>query len=417
MSHECDVLVIGGGTIGLSAALYLRSEGYTVSVIDKGEIGSGCSLHNAGLIVPSHFVPLAAPGMITRGMKWMFNPNSPFYIKPRLDLDFLSWVWKFRSSCTHEHVERSNTLLRDLHLASFGLYEQLAGNVDFGLSKRGFLMLYLNEKGKKECEEMAEMGERLGIRADLVDRAGAEKLQNGIRVSAIGGLFFPGDGHLTPDRYVHALAGYLKTLGVALYPSTEAKGFKRTGRAIVSLTTNEGEFVAKQYVIAAGSWSPGLGKNLGIKIPVQAGKGYSITVTRTSPNPPVPMVLTEARVAVTPFGDRLRFAGTMELAGIDLSITSRRVQAILNSVPRYLPDIAAPEEGRNANAWAGLRPCSPDGLPLLGRPRAFENLILATGHAMIGTSLAPITGKLVSEIAANKGLSIDCRALDPDRFN
>lgn len=417
MSQTSSVIVIGGGAIGLSAAYFLRKEGYAVSVIDKGDMGSGCSLHNAGLVVPSHYVPLAAPGMIAQGMKWMFNPSSPFYIKPRLDPDFLSWVWKFRASCTKAHVERSMALLRDLHLASFSLYEELATHAEFGLTKRGFLMLYLAEKGKHECEEMAEMAKQLGIRADLVDREGAESLQEGMRVGAKGGLFYPGDGHLTPDRFVHSLADYLKTIGVVLKPSTEAKGFKRVNGTIKALTTSAGELVADQYVMAAGSWSPGLGKSLGIKIPVQAGKGYSITITRSSPNPPVPMVLTEARVAVTPFGNRLRFAGTMELAGVDLSITERRVQAILHSVPRYLPDIAAPTEGMNGTVWAGLRPCTPDGLPLIGRPRTLENLIMATGHAMIGTSLAPITGKLVSEIAANKAPSIDCSALAPDRFN
>lgn len=413
-----NVLIIGGGAIGLCSAYYLQQAGAQVTVIDKGEFGHGSSWGNAGYVCPSHFVPLASPGIISQGLKWMLSPTSPFYIKPRLEWDFLSWAWKFRQSCTMEHVRRAMPLLRDLGSASLELYRELAtrNEFDFDWTTRGLLTLYRTERGRANCEEEAEHAHHLGVAATLLNRAGLQQLEPHVEIRADGGLYFPDDCHLTPSKFVVGLAKHLEANGVRLLTNTMVSGFKVQGNRVVEATMSSGSLKADEFVLAGGSWSPKIVRSLGIRLPMEAGKGYSITYECKDGKPRIPLILTEARVAVTPMGNTLRFAGTMEIAGLDLSITKRRVDAILLSLKNYFGgfDNLRASEGE---VWAGLRPVSPDGLPYIGRFKSYSNLIAATGHAMIGVSLAPVTGKLVAEIATNEMPSFDLSLLNPDRFS
>jgi D-amino-acid dehydrogenase len=412
-----NVVIIGGGAIGLCSAYYLLQAGIKATVIDKGEMGHGSSLHNAGYISPSHFVPLAAPGMIAQGLKWMLDPVSPFYVKPRLDLDFISWAWKFRKSCTHANVKRSAPLLRDLSNASSALFEEmsLVPGMDFEFMKKGLLILFRTEKGREGMLEEAELAHKLGVGALFLERQDVQQLVPETEIRASGGLYFPHDRHVTPAKFVESLTRHLEKNGVQLLRNTNVKDFVTSGKTVAAVRTNDGEIGADHFVVAGGAWTPGILRRIGLSLPVQAGKGYSVTIQRPEKKPLIPMILSEARVALTPMGDTFRAAGTMEIAGIDLSITQRRVHAILAALPDYIGGFV-PDDFLDGTVWAGLRPVSPDGVPFIGPFRKYSNVIAATGHAMLGITLAHATGKIVSNLVTGADPGFPMQQLSPDRF-
>jgi D-amino-acid dehydrogenase len=416
--NSYDVIIIGGGIIGVCSAYYLWREGYQVAILEKGALGSGSSFGNAGLIVPSHFIPLAAPGVIGQGLRWMFNPESPFYIKPRFDLTLFDWLWKFRAACTETHVNRSIPLLRDMHLASLALFEDLAAlaELDFGFEQRGLLMLYNKEAGKNECLELVEIAHQINLEAKMLNFDQVQAKLPGLDGPARGGAYFPQDAQLNPANFVSQLGQYLARNGVQILTQTEVQNIEIAEAKTIAVRTPRGEFTAGEIVLAGGAWSPNIVRSLPLKLPIQAAKGYSFTVPQLAGKLEVPLLLTEAKIAVTPLQEGIRFAGTLELVGIDLSINRRRVQAIRRAIPEYLGNLALPPL-EQVETWAGLRPCSPDGLPIIGRTPRFHNLTIAAGHAMVGVSLAPITGKLIAEIISNQSPSFDLSLLTVARFN
>ena len=412
------ILIIGGGVIGLSAAYFCSRRGFRVTVIDRnGPLRDGCSFGNAGMIVPSHFVPLAAPGMVALGLKWMWNPRSPFYIKPRLSWDLLSWAYRFWRASTKQHVERAAPLLRDLHLASRACYEKLADDWgdSFELKLHGLLMLCKLPHTLDEESHTAEKARQLGMPAEVHDAAGTAKLDPDVRMDVHGSVFFPRDCHLSPQRLMAGYQARLIDAGATFVWNADVNGFDLNDRRVTRVKTSVGDFEADEIIIAGGSWSPSLGKMLRLSLPMQAGKGYSLTVKTPRQLPKICSIFTEARIAVTPMGGTLRFGGTMEIAGLNEKISPQRVQGIIDAVPRYYPDFSA-EDFAGIEPWRGLRPCSPDGLPYLGRAKRYENLIVATGHAMMGLSLAPITGELVSKMVSGEAVGMDLGMLLPDRF-
>jgi D-amino-acid dehydrogenase len=411
-----DVAIIGGGVIGVCSAYYLARKGWRVTLLEKGDICSGCSYGNAGLIVPSHAIPLAAPGVWLKGLKWMLNPESPFYIKPRASRELLRWLWRFRAACSEHHVRRAAPLIRDLSLASLALYRELAGleGLSFGYTEKGAILVCLTERRYEEAAVEARLLEGFGVAAQRIDGAEARFLEPALLPEVVGGVYFPLDAHLVPDALVKGLARIAGKMGVRLCAGTEVLGFKAQGSRIAAVETTRGDFEADEVVLAAGSWSGGLARALGLDLPVQPAKGYSVTYKRPPAAPAVPVLLGEARMAVTPMGETLRFGGTLELAGLDLSISRRRVEAVRRAPGRYLAGCDGLEL---IEVWRGLRPCMPDGLPVIGRPKRPDNFIVATGHAMMGVSLGPITGKLVADLASRETPQIDLALLKPDRFS
>jgi D-amino-acid dehydrogenase len=415
VSGRRDVLILGGGIVGVCSAHSLAARGKSVVLLERGEIASGCSAGNAGFVCPSHSIPLAQPGIIAKGLKWMFDPDSPFYIKPRFSPALFSWLWKFRAACTEERVRRVRTVLRDLHCRSVELFDEIARmpGLSFHWTRRGLLSLYRTEKayeeGLKESAQLQEIG--VPSRALTPDEIAARVPR--AKPGLAGAVHFPGDAHVDPLLFVRGLASTLTSKGVDVRTGPEVTGFTTSGRKITGVRTPQGDFTADQVVLAAGSWSPSIARELKLNIPVQPAKGYSITMPLPPSAPSVPLLLIEAKVGVTPMGDRLRLAGTLELAGLDLTINERRVEAIRRGAATFLDDI---EGAATGEVWRGLRPCTPDGLPILGRSAAFDNLILATGHAMIGLSLGPVTGELVAKIACSEPTDIDLSVLRPERF-
>ncbi len=415
---EQRVLVIGGGVIGLSTAYYCAQRGFHVTVLDRNpEQRDGCSFGNAGMVVPSHFVPLAAPGMVALGLKWMWNPESPFYIKPRLNAELLSWAWKFWRAATPAHVQRSAPLIRDLSFASRACFEELAAlpNNDFGLVQRGLVMLYKTQHSLDDEAKFAAQANALGDPAEVLDARGLARLDPDVTMDVAGGVYFPKDCHLAPQRFMAGLKQQCDQLGVKFVWNIEVQNLRTEQQRIASVHAGQTEFVFDELVLCGGSWSPVIGRQLGLNIPMQAGKGYSLTLPKPRELPRICSIFTEARVAVTPMGNTLRVGGTMEIAGLNEDINPIRVQGIIKSVPKYYPKFA-PGDFDGIKPWRGLRPCSPDGMPYLGRTSKFQNLSLATGHAMMGLSLGPITGKLMSELLSGEKPSIDLQLLNPDRY-
>ncbi len=414
---KADVVIIGAGVIGICTAYFLSQSGRDITVVDKDEVCSGCSYGNAGLIVPSHCVPLAEPGVIKKGMKWMLNPESPFYIKPRLDRDLLDWLWQFRSACNETHVKRSMPVISDLTFESLQLYNEIIGNdgIDFGFEQRGSLYVCNTEKAMDELEENMGLLQSVGIESELLDKVQTQEKVGDLKVNTVGSVYYPQDAHLQPARFVRELAKKVIESGVKIQSKTEVLGFERTGNRLTKVRTTRGDIEANEVVIASGAWSPAIASQLGLRLKIQPGKGYSITLERPEVSADLPLMLVEMKVGVTPMGDTIRIAGTLEMAGMDFAINERRVQGILKSVPQYLPSLD-PNLCRLIEVWRGLRPCTPDGLPYLGRAENFENLTVAAGHAMIGVSLGPVTGRIASNIVLREDPGFDLSPFRLDRF-
>ncbi len=415
-----SVVIIGGGVIGLCSALYAAERGFAVTVLDRSPAGhAGCSHGNAGMVVPSHFVPLAAPGAVALGLKWMANPESPFYVKPRLDLDLLRWGWNFWRASTRAQVARAAPLLRDLHFGSRACFDALSQRPGggFGLVRKGLLMLCKTQAALDEEAHAATTARALGVPAEVLKPAQAAALDPQVRMDIAGAVYFPKDCHLVPQEFMTALERWLGAGQVTISRDTQVSDFEfGAGDVIAAVRTNRGRFAADEFLLCGGAWSTGLARSLGLNLPMQAGKGYSLTLPQPRQLPSICAIFTEARIAITPMGSTLRIGGTMEMAGLDESINPVRVRGIIKSVPKYYPEFQE-KDFAGITPWRGLRPCSPDGLPYLGRTRRYPNLTVATGHAMMGLSLGPITGKLVAELLAHERPSHDLALLDPDRYN
>ncbi|MEY4913826.1 MAG: hypothetical protein RJA02_95 [Armatimonadota bacterium] len=416
LSVNSDVIVVGAGIVGLSSAYFLVRSGLSVTVIDDGQPASErCSSGNAGMIVPSHFVPLAAPGMVEYGLRMLPDKQSPFGVKVRADHRLVDWGIKFMRSCTTEHVDRCVHLLRDLNLRSRELYVALDDDIDggFDLTLRGLTMLCKTEAALHHEYAFADRAVALGVPATKLDKAQVQALDPALDVDVAGGVYFPKDAHLSPDKLLHKLHSYLLAKGVTFHWSTRVASIQ-TSTSGVSVHTESSQLSAGKVVIAGGTWSPHLTEALGVRMPMQGGKGYSFVIDHPVQLPEICSILVEARVAVTPMGGRLRIGGTMEIAGDDLTVNQNRVNGIRKSVQQFFPayrdklDALVP-------VWSGLRPCSPDGLPYIGELDT-KNVVVATGHSMMGLSLGPVTGELVMNIVTGTPTRFDIHQLKPDRW-
>ncbi|NNL16333.1 MAG: FAD-dependent oxidoreductase [Flavobacteriaceae bacterium] len=410
-----EVIIIGGGIIGLCSAYYLQKEGHQVTIIDKSDITSGASFVNAGYITPSHFIPLAAPGLITKGIKWMMNSSSPFYVKPRLNSDFLKWFWAFKKSATRSKVEKAIPLLKDINLLGRDLFEDIkkSEDFDFHYERKGLLMCYQTEKAGEEEWKIGQLGIKEGLNVKNLSKEDVKKLEPNVDMNIKGAVFYLCDAHTTPSEFMNGIVDYLKSKGVTFLLNEEVKDIKVSDDKISKIITNKQEVQADEVVLAAGSWSPLLTKKLDLKIPIEAGKGYRINVNRHT-GIQLPSILVEAKVAVTPMNGFTRFAGTMEIGGINHHISKNRVRAIAKAGESYYKGLMIEQTEIN-NASCGLRPCTPDGIPYIGRTTTCNNLTIATGHTMMGWSLGPSTGKLVSEIISDKNTSLNLSPFNPDR--
>jgi len=410
-----NCVIIGGGIIGLSTAYYLQKEGHKVTIIDKSNFSEGASYVNAGYITPSHIISLAAPGIITKGLKWMLDSASPFYVKPRLDIDFLKWGWAFKRSANKRKVALSIPIIKDINVFSRELYQEMkdSSDFDFHYEHKGLLMAYKDEKVGEEEWEVAQKAMELGLKVEQLSAKQVAELQPKANLDVKGGVYFHSDAHMTPGDFMRDILEYLKVNGVTVLAEETVKDISLTNGSISKVITDKRKIEADEVVMATGSWTPLLSKKLGIKMLLQAGKGYRINVARET-NITLPTILCEAKVAVTPMDGFTRFAGTMEVGGINHVINPARVNAIATAGENYFKGLSISKEEK-ADAQCGLRPLTPDGLPYIGRSSRCKNLTIATGHAMMGWSLGPATGKLITEIITEQKPSLDLTPYHPDR--
>ncbi|UII30105.1 FAD-dependent oxidoreductase [Fulvivirga ulvae] len=411
------VAIIGGGVVGLSSAYYLSGLGYEVTIVSDDDQKAGCSYGNAGMIVPSHFIPLAAPGMVMMGLKWMLKADSPFHIKPRFSKDLVSWGWKFYKAATPANVQKAMHVLKEMNMESRNLYLQLADeeSLNFSLQTKGLFMLCKTSHALKEESAVAEQARQFGMKAETLSAAELMNMEDGVEMDVEGGVYFPMDAYMVPGLFMSGMRALLEIMGVT-FVSKKVTGIDMRGSRITALQVSDELIRADEFIVAAGAWSSELLKALRVNIPMQGGKGYSVMLDNPPIYPGICALLSEARVSVTPMNGAIRFGGTMELNGTDRTVNNKRVGGIYKSIPSYYPQFKD-TDFQKSDVWVGLRPCSPDGLPYVGRFKHYDNLIAATGHSMMGMSLGPITGKLVSQIVSRQKTDIDIAILNPDRYN
>ncbi len=413
------ITIIGGGIIGLSSAWFLSNAGHEVTVIDKTDMLNNCSYGNAGYVCPSHFVPLATPGIVTQGLKWMWNAKSPFYVQPRLDIHLIKWGWKFIQVATEKHVENAAIPLRDIALLSQYWYEQWDQSTafDFSYEHKGLLEIFKTDIGGDKCKALSDRAHDLGLLDTvMLSQDQLQALEPQTHIDALGAIFFKCDAHLYPNKLMQQLLEQLEQKGVKLVKGEEVIGFEKQGKKITAVKTIHAQYPTDEVVLSSGSWSRELAAKLNLDLLLMPGRGYSITLENSPYQINHPSVLVEGRVALTPMdGNKIRFGGTMEITSTKTPPRMNRVQGIIDAVKTVYTqfDIEMPPSEK---IWYGYRPCSADGLPYIGRAKQWDNLVMATGHAMVGLSLGAGTGKLVSEIIAGSSLSMDITPFNPNRF-
>ena len=412
------VSIIGGGIIGLSSAYYLSKKGYNVTVIDKGSINDGCSFGNAGYVSPSHFTPLASPGIIAKGIRWMMSSTSPFYIKPRFDIDLAKWCFNFWRNANPTTVNKNSPPLYELLSLSRRLTTDIKNELgnSFLMEEKGILMLYKTKAIEHHEKELGDKSHAFGLKTTFLDAAGVQELEPNQKVDVIGGVLYTDDAHLHPGKLMSALYNELKKQGVNFLTETAVLSFERNNNKVSAIITDKGKLETDELLIAAGSWLPIIAKKLGINILLQPGKGYSITFNDVTNNLNYPAILVDKRVAMTPMGNDLRMGGTMEISGINNTLLLKRAEAIYHAAKTYYPELPVSFPVKE-KIWNGMRPLSPDGLPFIGRANQYSNVVIAGGHAMIGLSLAAGTGKVVEEIINNEKTSVPIDAFNVNRFN
>jgi D-amino-acid dehydrogenase len=417
VAPNADVLVLGGGVVGLACAHYLLRAGRSVHVLERGRTGGATSHGNCGTITPSHAPPLAAPGMVAKAARWMLDPAAPFYVRPRLDGELAGWLWRFARRCNSTHwwptarrrgalLEASRTLLEDDLVRGQGM--------DCGFEASGLRYVFRDgaalEKALLDLPALRE----LGIAVDPIDAAQLEALEPCLLPGVAGGLFFPRDAHLRPERFAAALAASVRALGGTIEEGVAIEGFELDADRLAAVHTNRGARAGRDVICALGPWTPALLRLLDLRVPIQPGKGYSITTARPSLAPNVPIVLKERSVCVTAWADGFRLGSTMEFSGYDDSLNRRRIDAIVRSATEYLREPLGPGEREE---WYGWRPMVWDDLPLLGRAPRHSNLWLAAGHGMLGVSMSAVTGHLLADLITGRTPIVDPAPYAPGRFS
>jgi D-amino-acid dehydrogenase len=408
-----DVAVVGGGAVGISTALELAQRGASVAVLERGpELAWGCSAGNAGIVGPGHVVPLADPAAVRDGLRWMARPDSPFYVRPSPAV--IPWLGRFAAAAAPGRVRKSRSVLRALAMHSASLHASLAAaGVDTGYRRAGLLNVFHGDRAFRDACRQARSDALDGIVHQVLTDDDLRGVGVPFAEGVAGTILQPDEAYCDPGRYVSAIGAQAEDAGVIVRAGTEVLDVRTIGGRIDTLWTTRGDLAVGELVIAAGVWSPQLSSALGLELPIEAGKGYHVDVPAERSDPELPIWLHEDRVVITPLGERVRFAGTLELSGLDHDVSRRRVEAISAAVARLLPGLAARPP---VDVWRGLRPCTPDGLPVIGRVPAIENATLATGHGMWGLQLAPVTAMLVAQVIAGQAPTHDLTPFRPGRF-
>jgi D-amino-acid dehydrogenase len=410
-----DVLILGGGVIGLSCAHYLLQAGRSVRVLDRGRLGGATSYGNCGTITPSHAPPLAAPGMIARALRWMLQPDAPIYVKPRLDASLLHWLGRFALRCNDRDWQVSARAKSALLELSRREIESLVREqrLDCEFSASGLRYVYRHPENFAQAQEELPKLQALGIVTRCLDGGALAAAEPALLPGMAGAIEFPGDAQLRPDAYTRELARRVREQGGVIEEDVEVDGFECDGGRLTAVRTSRGMRRARDVVAAFGPWSTPMLRQLGLRLPIQPGKGYSITYSRPALAPTMPLVIRERSVCITAWDSGFRLGSTMEFSGYDASLNRTRLDALERAAREYLRE---PTGGGKREEWYGWRPMTWDDLPLLGRSPRHGNLWLATGHGMMGMSMSAGTGLLLAQLVDGGETAIDVAPYRPDRF-
>ena len=412
-----SVVVVGGGVIGIACAHYLSRAGMEVTVIEKDSLAGACSHGNCGYVCPSHVLPLTEPEAISMALKSLLKPNAPFRVKPRFSPALWRWMLEFARRCRHESMMVAGAALKSILDASMGEYRRLVSQdgVEAEWQDEGLLYVLKTDRGMEGfARTNALLRDGFNVKAQRIEGADLPGFEPSLRSDVAGAFFYEGDAHLRPDVLNRNWVSHLKTAGVRFVEQCELQRVQRRKDGVGGLQTSRGEIRADRFVFAMGAWSQHLGRSLGCPIPVEPGKGYSITMRRPEICPQHPILFPEHKVGVTPFEEGYRLGSMMEFVGFDDRIPAKRIQQLRDSAKPYLLDPYA--EDPTAEEWFGWRPMTWDSLPIIGPVPRLKNAFLATGHNMLGLSLAPSTGRLLTELMVGEEPHIDPQPFSPSRF-
>jgi D-amino-acid dehydrogenase len=413
---EPRVVIVGGGVIGICCAYFLAKRGARVTVLERDEIGKGASYGNAGSIAPGH-PPINKPGRVKQALKSLFDPLSPLYVAPRADPELALWLWSFSRNCTEKHLEFSMRVMAPLSHATRQLFDELIDRerLDCCFQRDGYYEIYLTSQGLQAAKKEAGFIAQYGFHPETVSGDALREHEPAINGRVQGGVFYPEAATLNPYRFVTELAKWAERYGAALKTRTEIMNILTAGNSVRGVQTRNGETIEADYVVlATGAYSVPLARKLGLRLPLQAAKGYhrdrEVTNGKALRHA---CVLGENMVFCTPMDGFVRFAGTLEFSGVNHTIRRPRLEQLTNASKRYLDGV---DDTVFRSEWCGLRPCMPDGLPVVGPVPGYQGLFIATGHAMLGLTLGPVTGKLIAESILDGVPSLDITALSPARF-
>lgn len=411
-----SVIVVGAGIVGIACAHYLSKAGFTVTVIERGIVAGACSHGNCGYICPSHVLPLTEPGAIGLALKSLLNRNAPFRVKPRFSPTLWNWMFQFARRCNHCQMLEAGQHLKSILDSSMNEYRQLIVEESFNCEWKENGLLYVLKTGHG-MEEFAKtdrlLTEHFGVSAQRIEGSDLPEFEPALKVGLAGAFHYPNDASVRPDLLNTQWSSRLRESGVTFIEQCELTGIEKSSGRITRLATTSGEMTADHFVFATGAWSTRLSADLECRIPIQPGKGYSVTMQRPDPCPKYPMLLPEHKVGVSPFDNGYRLGSMMEFAGYDTSIRNRRIQQLRDSAEPYL---VTPHTEEVHETWYGWRPMTWDSLPIIGRTPRLRNAYLATGHNMLGLSLATATGRLIAETLQDLPPHIDAKPFSVERF-
>jgi D-amino-acid dehydrogenase len=419
MNLECDVLVIGGGITGVTLARELQSRGRQVRLLERSRIGQACSLGNAGWVTPCFAMPLPQPGMLLKSLRWLLDSSSPLYIHPAPSLTLARWLWRFGLSMNRRKMLRSIEVLTAVSKHSLEFYSELASRSPKSLAfeKRGLLMVSSTDAGLASARSEMELMARQQIPGRWMERDELLSFEPVLRPMIRGGVYFPEEAQIDPLQATLAVANEFKALGGIIHEDHEVFDIELGPKAAITrVRSTQGDFKPALVVLASGSWSPSIVRRLGLSVPILGGKGYSMTLNAARA-PSTPIMIVERKIAVTPFPGKLRVAGTLELVDQDMGISPGRVAAIHRGAHEYL-DLTG-NENTQAEAheiWRGLRPCTPDGVPIVGGSSRISNLFYCTGHQMLGLQSAPGTARLAADLISGTAPLTDPAPFSARRF-
>ncbi len=414
-SRSESVLIVGGGVIGIACAHYLSEAGYNVTVVDRGAVGSGCSYANCGHLCGSHLLPLNSPDALRRGLKSFWMKDSPFTLDLRFRKDLLKWLIQFARYSTSERMFSLAAKLQPLLDLSMHEYQSIFSLFETDNQNLGLLYVYDSAKEAEGFNQInEELAQRFGVEAEFMNGDQLTSYDPGFRAGLAGAFHYKDDTQIDPGRLLVDWRSYLEQKSVSFVEQCELIGIEKKQHRVASVKTTHGVMEADHYVIATGAWTAQLSTLLSMHIAIQPGKGYSLTWQKDPNHPKTPAYFLEKGVGITSFKTDFRVGALMDVVGFDIGLSERRLRYMLDAISPYI-ETNLPELSQ-CKQWLGFRPLTWDSLPIIGRVPSLDNMILATGHHMLGMTLAPSTGKLVAESISESVHTVDINPYSPVRF-